>query len=76
MTIEPTKEMLEAGARALMILDGCGLTIEGERVFCDDPRAMAPNDSCVCKAGARAAIEAAFAADAEARRNHTPGFKD
>lgn len=66
--MKPTTEMFEAGARALMLADGCGLTIEGARVLCTDPRARIPATDCICRDGAKAAIEAALAA-ADAPQN-------
>jgi hypothetical protein len=43
-------------ARKLIEVDGCGLTIEGERVLCDDPRATQPvsSDCCTCRVAAKA----------------------
>lgn len=57
-----TEAQFAAAARAIMLADGCGLTIEGERVFCDDPRADDFGENpreCMCKIGARAALTAA-----------------
>lgn len=62
MTTKPTEAMLDAGARALMLADGCGLMIDGERVLCTDLRARIPATECICRDGAKAAIEAALAA--------------
>ncbi|HEV2746304.1 MAG TPA: hypothetical protein VGW34_03275 [Allosphingosinicella sp.] len=54
----PIKEdEVERVAKAVMVAQGCGLTIEGEHVFCDDPRAFAKR-SCECREIARAAIDA------------------
>lgn len=60
MTDDIREKAIEAAARAAMKADGCGLTIEGEHVFCDDPRADREIglDVCLCKRGARAAIDA------------------
>ncbi len=52
--------MIERVARAIMLDDGCGLTLNGERVFCDSPGLPheARGARCGCKCAARAAIEA------------------
>lgn len=47
-----------AVANAIMLDDGCGLTIEGERVLCDDPRAMEKPDRCYCRRSAKVALSA------------------
>lgn len=50
-------DMVEKVAKVIMAELGCGLTIEGEHVFCDDPRAPdeIKQDGCECKsAGLRA----------------------
>lgn len=48
---------LEEVGLAIITANGCGLTIDGERAFCDDPRTDHPQ-KCECRLAARAAIEA------------------
>jgi hypothetical protein len=46
-------------AQAVMLADGCGLTVNGERVLCDDARAHAAHtqfDDCQCRKIARAVL--------------------
>lgn len=56
-------EMVERVARAIMLNDCCGCTLDdGERVFCNDAR-LPPDvkrgePPCECQSNARAAIEA------------------
>jgi hypothetical protein len=45
-------------AHAIMMDDGCGLTINGQRTLCDDPRAMEEPDRCYCRRSAKAALAA------------------
>lgn len=55
MTILPSED---AAAMAVMMTDGCGLTIDGERVLCDDPRAK-PDERCtpcMCRESAKAVL--------------------
>jgi hypothetical protein len=59
----PTEDQVERAAWAVMLADVCGLTVNGERVFCDHPDAdEARQETCNCKKLARVAIAAAFAA--------------
>lgn len=52
---------VEQVARAIMIENGCGLTIDEERVLCDHPKALErPLHHCDCRASA-AAVLALFA---------------
>ena len=55
----------EAAARAIMLNDCCGCTLEtGERVFCNDDRLPdqvrrgSPDTPCECQSNARAAVDA------------------
>lgn len=57
MTITETE--VEAAAKAVMMEENCGYTLNGERVFCDDPRSGEHREYCHCKASARAALTAA-----------------
>jgi hypothetical protein len=50
----PTQE--DVVAHAIMLDDGCGLTVNGQRVLCDDPRAMEKPERCYCRRAARAAL--------------------
>lgn len=47
-------------ARAVMIANRCGCTVEGERAFCDDPRADPEIrcQKCDCKDAALSVIDA------------------
>ncbi len=50
-------ELIELIAVALRTSDHCGLTLKGERVFCDDKRlGVAEDYHCSCKHGAQAAL--------------------
>lgn len=53
------EKMVEEAALIIAVLDGCGLTIDGERTLCDDPRADVSIRAahCFCRASARAACE-------------------
>lgn len=55
-------------AKAIRTVDGCGLTIDGEAVFCDHPKADQDYGICHCKAMARAALSALREAGYEVRR--------
>ncbi len=63
---------VEAVARAVMLEDGCGLTIKGRRAMCYDPDAesdhLEPSGGCCCRKSALAAIRAADAWDAAERK--------
>jgi hypothetical protein len=54
------EELREKVARAIMEDDGCGLTYECQRVFCDDSRLPADvrHSKCACNSGADAALSA------------------
>jgi hypothetical protein len=56
VVLGPTQE--DAVAHAIMMDDGCGLTINGQRTLCDDPRAMEKPDRCYCRRSAKAALAA------------------
>lgn len=58
--IPPTTPDLERVGKAVMVASGCGLTIDGERVFCT---AAGPQSQCDCLDVARAAIAALHARD-------------
>jgi hypothetical protein len=60
--MSPTEEQVERAACAIMLADVCGLTVNGERVFCDHPDAdESRQELCNCKKLARVALDAAFA---------------
>jgi len=44
----PSEEQVRVAATAIMVANGCGLTRDGELVFCDH---------CDCETSARAALE-------------------
>ena len=69
----PTPGLVERVARAIMLQDGCGLTIDGKHVLCCDSSVHGHNDAygkplfddeCSCRAFAIAAIAAMPAPDA------------
>lgn len=55
---EINERALTEAQMAVCIASGCGLTIDGKRAFCDDPRAEPEirHEGCDCKAAGRAAI--------------------
>jgi len=57
---EPSEEQVEAVARAFRDETICGCSVNGEHVFCDDPRLSdaVRTHQCECKKGARTAIQA------------------
>lgn len=57
------KEAIEAGVKAGMTSNGCGVMLNGERVMCDDPRLGGSAEKfCICREDCTAAITAALAA--------------
>ena len=56
----PTSERIEKAARAVMIEDGCGLTINGVRTLCDEASCGDAGElSCMCRNAAKVALSAA-----------------
>jgi hypothetical protein len=55
--------LIEKITRAVMISDGCGYMLDGERVFCDDTRLEEYERQrvCACKVSAKAALAAVLA---------------
>lgn len=58
------QEAIKVMARAIRDIDGCGLTLKGENVFCDDTKLKSEKDcygemlyhkTCECKEAAKAA---------------------
>jgi hypothetical protein len=58
---------IQRAALCFAVLDECGVTVDGQRVLCCDPRAEKPNapDQCTCLVGARSAIEVALKEEKE-----------
>jgi hypothetical protein len=56
-------KLIEAVARAIMVSDGCGYTLDGARAFCDDTRLVEVQQqrSCACKVSASAALAVVLA---------------
>jgi Lar family restriction alleviation protein len=73
VVLGPTQE--DVVAHAIMMDDGCGLTINGQRTLCDDPRAMEKPDRCYCRRSAKAAL-AAIAAQPPAAPVETDQLHD
>lgn len=59
-----TDEMIEAGAFAAMVSNGCGVTIDGVRMLCCDKRVPEADreERCPCKDDFIAGLKAALAA--------------
>jgi hypothetical protein len=54
-----TQAQIEAAAKAVREVNVCGLTINNQRVFCNDPRLSEREQTCACLLAAEAALTAA-----------------